>query len=757
MKKTVAIITALMLLLPIAASANEIYSYTTQKTMTNGVTIKNIQRFYSDYSLNINLVEADLKNEFLSLELLKDPKGVDKLSTTLNLAKGKEGVVAATNCDFFASYKGDQNFSLGIEIKDGTILQSHINSDMAAGFVKDNALSLSYITMDASVKAQNGSVLKITHINKPTDYYGALLMYTSAFNGAVSPFLPVGVTAVTITDGVVTGKGVSMGGTIPIPQNGYILVIDDNMTPMLDINVNVGDAVELNVSANPSIKDVTTAFGGGTLLLKDGQKTKITHNVTGNNPRTAIGTNADGTVIYMLTVDGRQTISRGVSLEVLADLCLEFGMVNAINLDGGGSTALVGKTTDEPDLHVLNSPSENRKVINGVSVVSSAKPGKAQSFEVKVFNNCVLVGDSIEIYVNALDENKNAAASILGSLTWVVSKGSGKVENNVFYPEAPGEAVIELYYDNILQSTQTFNVLGVEDVSGIDVQPAYSVKKAATLDSKSIAKVFDKDGNHASINNISLLNPDYDRSFLKVDNSKIEVLKEGAGTITLSLGSVVRYIKLLSDGYKLDTNDPITLDSLLNNADGKNKFNIIANAPHQTFFNRLVYARAMDTFRTADAVAVLGKTISMLTPQGTTPITGGSFNEHKIKNGHVITLGLSTASSFRTNGQWGKLSESLKKASENNIFILMNENFYLKDALENKVFHDMLSDVAKNKNVFVIYNGTENSVRLYKGVRYISVADANDYSNTKASIQRTKYLSFNLEQTDATYCFKNIY
>ena len=174
--------------LGVTSNGAQIKKYETESVMTKGVTLKNIQKFYSDYSLNINCVTADLSQENLSLELLKNGGGCDKTATTFNLANTEKGVVAATNADFFSSYKGTQNFSLGIEIKDGKLLQSHINADMAAGLFDGSSLLLSYIDFSASVTAQNGEVLTVTHINKPTDYYGALLMYTADFNGGESPY-----------------------------------------------------------------------------------------------------------------------------------------------------------------------------------------------------------------------------------------------------------------------------------------------------------------------------------------------------------------------------------------------------------------------------------------------------------------------------------------------------------------------------------------------------------------------------------------
>lgn len=58
------------------------------------------------------------------------------------------------------------------------------------------------------------------------------------------------------------------------------------------------------------------------------------------HPRTAAGYTATGELL-LLVVDGRQDASRGVTLEELATLMRELGAVEALNLDGGGSTTLV--------------------------------------------------------------------------------------------------------------------------------------------------------------------------------------------------------------------------------------------------------------------------------------------------------------------------------------------------------------------------------------------------------------------------------
>ena len=58
-------------------------------------------------------------------------------------------------------------------------------------------------------------------------------------------------------------------------------------------------------------------------------------------PRTALGIRADGSLL-LVTVNGRNPgISVGMTLEELAELMIELGAVDAMNLDGGGSTTMV--------------------------------------------------------------------------------------------------------------------------------------------------------------------------------------------------------------------------------------------------------------------------------------------------------------------------------------------------------------------------------------------------------------------------------
>lgn len=77
-----------------------------------------------------------------------------------------------------------------------------------------------------------------------------------------------------------------------------------------------------------------------TRLITDGSPVDLNGKGAGANPRTAIGQCADGTVLLLVT-DGRGASGHlGATGQDLIDVMLQYGAVNAVNLDGGSSAAM---------------------------------------------------------------------------------------------------------------------------------------------------------------------------------------------------------------------------------------------------------------------------------------------------------------------------------------------------------------------------------------------------------------------------------
>ena len=103
---------------------------------------------------------------------------------------------------------------------------------------------------------------------------------------------------------------------------------------------------------------VSQAFGGGPVLVQEGQ-IRISNNeerkfagkaISDKHPRTAIGYKKDGTMV-ILAVQGRMKgLAEGATLPQMAKILVDLGCVEAMNLDGGGSSCMLinGKETIKP-------------------------------------------------------------------------------------------------------------------------------------------------------------------------------------------------------------------------------------------------------------------------------------------------------------------------------------------------------------------------------------------------------------------------
>ena len=126
--------------------------------------------------------------------------------------------------------------------------------------------------------------------------------------------------------------------------------------------------------------DVVGAFngvGGFEVILRDGENLGADGP---REPRTAAGIPADGTVLYLVVIDGRQPFaSVGATTEELAGWMIFFGADEALNLDGGGSTTLAADD-GSGNAAVLNRPVQNhiagleRPVANHLGIFAAPLP-----------------------------------------------------------------------------------------------------------------------------------------------------------------------------------------------------------------------------------------------------------------------------------------------------------------------------------------------------------------------------------------------
>jgi hypothetical protein len=173
-------------------------------------------------------------------------------------------------------------------------------------------------------------------------------------------------------------------GSSAIPSDGFVISAVGKARQWVKANLRKGSKVTFSWTLfplDPNIENdqekwrrAYSIVGAGPQLIRAG-KVEITDKQekmgptfrSDRHPRTAMGRLASGKLV-LVTVDGRQTgVSAGMSLDMLADLLLELGTVEAINLDGGGSTTMVVRN------RVVNRPSDQtgeRPVSDAILVFS---------------------------------------------------------------------------------------------------------------------------------------------------------------------------------------------------------------------------------------------------------------------------------------------------------------------------------------------------------------------------------------------------
>lgn len=161
----------------------------------------------------------------------------------------------------------------------------------------------------------------------------------------------------------------------------FLLTRMDSPHPIIGA-VNPGDTVRVVEGTDPPRGRIRTLVGGAPRIVLNGKnvagKTEYMEGTSPEfsskrHPRTGIGFSQDSSRVYFLVVDGRQQGSAGMTLPEFADLMIERGVWQGLNLDGGGSTVMiVGR-------NIVNSPSDpggERTVANCLLLVADPLVGE---------------------------------------------------------------------------------------------------------------------------------------------------------------------------------------------------------------------------------------------------------------------------------------------------------------------------------------------------------------------------------------------
>lgn len=391
----------------------------------------------------LDVLEVDSKNPHITFETYKPAGGLTK-TTVQAAANDKPGhrVIGAVNADFFSFETG---WPVNNQVVNGkpVLGQSTIKSQFV--FTKEKKVFIDGFSFAGSVIAKNNSISQINKINY-TRTADQMLFYTS-FKGATTGTDASGSEAVlelvspmwVMNDTlkfVVTEKTI---GNATIPANGAVLSGAGTAASFITTNIAVGDTIKLWLAYNPrtagvSVSDITQVIAGNGRIIKNGVPYPTIGNYDGSgvdfnearHPRTFVGQNADSTKIYLCTVDGRQATSVGMNFTEMANFLTKFGVTNAFNLDGGGSTTMVVRGA------VVNSPSDpagERSVANTLQVISTAPLGTLHFLDLPEKRIDVFQGLSHQFHAVGKDEFYNPM-SLPAEVVWSCEPSIGTVSSS---------------------------------------------------------------------------------------------------------------------------------------------------------------------------------------------------------------------------------------------------------------------------------------------------------------------------------------
>lgn len=298
----------------------------------------------------INVLRIDLKRATLKIVHALD-EGVG-LETVSSLA-ARYRAPAATNGGYFrvtGTYRGE---SIGLLFLDHSLISEPHYERSDFGLINNvDKTEVIFGHLKFAGKVSVGSVKhSVQGLNRPLSP-DEMIIFTPRFHR----------TTLTNPDGIevvvqrtrVTGIR-DLRGSSEIPVNGYVISAVGSARTWVRTHVRKGARVNfewrlssIEPGADAEWSRAYSILGGGPQLIKAGkiaitdkQERMASGFATDRHPRTAIAKLESGKLL-LVTVDGRQPgISAGMTLEMVAELLLEFGAVEAMNLDGGGSTTMV--------------------------------------------------------------------------------------------------------------------------------------------------------------------------------------------------------------------------------------------------------------------------------------------------------------------------------------------------------------------------------------------------------------------------------
>ncbi|MGC4046173.1 MAG: phosphodiester glycosidase family protein [Armatimonas sp.] len=373
----------------------------------------------------------------------------------------RTGALVAINAGFFP-YLGNP---IGLHVEDGDLVTEPQLNRGSLVVTESGQATVAVFQWKGTVSI--GEESKMLHgLNRKPGKGNELLLFTPRFfertlkapervevvlSGAPSPLRP---------GSKFTAKVESVnesGGETPLAAGTVVLSAGGESATWLKEKATVGAELTIDLAVTTQTGDtldpttIRHAVTGAGRLLKNGKSVlnlkaegMAASFSTTRHPRTAVGVTTDGTVL-LVTVDGRQPlVSRGASLPELTAIMQHFGAVEALNLDGGGSSAM------SVFGGVVNSPSDPAERAVADMLVVGQTPAPMQELPLPTPSKPLVAQEK---YTFALPNDVNPNVAV-----WTQKGNTGFLDQGgVFTPVRAGKATIRVRVGDTLY-TGTFPV-----------------------------------------------------------------------------------------------------------------------------------------------------------------------------------------------------------------------------------------------------------------------------------------------------------
>ncbi len=747
-------------------AAQTVYENKTQETITRGVTYEKNSRMTTDGIQDIYVLTIDLTESTLELKEVES-KTEYGLKETVQKMLTDNGAIAGVNSDFFGM-AGTYSAGFGPVVRDGELVSAgtSINQDknQYGTYVKDKNGDSIFTYFKTTVKFSNSAkTIDLASINKVTSMVFPILFdrqaatSTADLDKRFDNLVKFVVQNNTIT--YVSQKG----ETVNVPENGYLIVMSGDYYTNAASVFKVGDPVTLQVSSTIDFDQIDTAFGGGGLLLLNGQEAPATDIVAaGRQPRTAFGVSQDGTKAIMMVVDGRGD-SIGATHAEMAALMKEYGAYEALHLDGGGSSTMAVQTVDDAAPQLQNTPSDGaqRKVIASVGVFQTAPKGQIKEIGITTVNEHTQPGKTAEFTVYGLDEYKNRIYIAPEDVTFDVVGVEGTWDGFLFQPTTTGAySVVATYGDGL---TAVANATCYPTARLKATYPDVSIKNVGGT-TKIYVTAYDTEGFGRAVTNdvtYTVANP----AIGTMNGNTFTAKAKGSTYVKCSWAGQDTYVTITVGGAAKTTApastsaaDPLQ-QTVTKQNDGAFYLNITGELKYTgtgkvdaTTYNTQ-RSRVRSAADSGAEVTVYGGPCDITTPTVQDSLTwNGSYRFMNRGGASVVLLAASQGIRQTDPSQYGRFTQDIAAAGNDTIIFVTDKTpSDYPSAAEADYFRAILNKyVVEGKTVFVVScSGNAYWASTKDGVRYINLPDLWRADGTANS--NVYMLKFRIAEDGVTY------